>query len=602
MDTKQKLLSIREAMKKQNLAAVIIPSADPHMSEYLPEYWKTRAFASGFTGSAGTLVVMPEEAGLWTDGRYYVQAEKQMAGSYITLFRAADPGCPSFTDYLASALPENSIVGINGLIFSQEMIANMETAFKNKNITVKADVDVANEIWEGRPKLEFTEAFYLDTCYSGLTAAGKISSLRERLKESGADSIVISKLDSIAWLFNIRGYDIKNAPVVISYAAITPKEAVLFTEQSRIPDDVRKMLAENQVKLKSYEDIFPYITAVDSPLACSCDLKEINGTLYHCLEENPNISLICEESPVAFMKAVKNDTENSGTQEAYFKDGCALSEVYAELFEKLDKGEELPDEYEITLRLEHYRKQQPEFLENSFDPIVCYKSNAAMMHYSPQKGSCSKLEPEGMLLIDSGGHYRHGTTDITRTVALGPLTDEEKEDFTLSLKGFIILTNAVFKDGMTGKELDILCREPLWKKGLDYRCGTGHGVGFVLNIHEGPHGLGAANRANTYPLHENMVITIEPGVYREGSHGVRTENVVRIVKAFETEYGSFLKFKTFTLVPIDTTCIDQSLLTAEELSWVDNYNAQVLDSLKDHVSERAGKWLEKVCRPMTAHA
>lgn len=601
MENRQKLLLIREAMKTEKIDAIIIPSSDPHMSEYLPEYWKTRAFISGFTGSAGTLVVMQEEAGLWTDGRYYVQAEKQLMGSGITLFRAADAGCPSFTEYLATALPQDSVVGINGLVFSQKAICDMESNFKAKNISLKLDVDIANHIWTDRPKLQLAEAFFLDTCYSGLSAAEKVKNLKEKLRQSLTDAVVISKLDSIAWLFNIRGYDIKNAPVVISYAAVTPGETVLFTEMSRIPSDVCKMLSENQISLRPYEDIFPFLSSIDIPLSCSCDLQEINGMLYRVLEENPKISIVPQESPVAFMKAVKNETENAGTEQAYFKDGCALAEVYAELFETLDNKEELPDEYEITLRLEHYRSRQPDFLENSFDPIVCYKANAAMMHYSPLKDCCSKLAPEGMLLIDSGGHYKNGTTDITRTVALGPLTNTEREDFTLSLKGFITLTNAVFKDGMTGQELDILCREPLWKKGLDYRCGTGHGVGFVLNIHEGPHGLGAANRANTYPLHENMVITIEPGVYREGSHGVRTENVVRIVRAFETEYGCFLKFKVFTLVPIDTACIDQSLLSDEEILWVDEYNRHVLDSLKGHVSQRACKWLERVCRPMTSH-
>ena len=597
MTVNERIQWVRRQLTENGMDACIIPSSDPHMSEYVSDHWKTRAYISGFSGSAGTFVVSRDMSGLWTDGRYYVQAAKELKDSEAVLFKAADAGCPTPTGYLAEHLPEGSIVGVNGKLFSAGQVEKMRKEFSKKGIKLELRADYANTLWEAvektRPAEVFTEAFLLETKYTGESAADKLSRLREKLEELDADAIAVSKLDNIAWLFNIRSDDIENNPVVISYAFVSKEDAVLFTESSRIPVCVRDGLANEGVSIRGYEEIYDFLESTGSKLRVLCDKEELNGELAALIENNAALTAVPGEDPIPLMKACKNKTENENTHKAYLKDGCALAEFYGWLFEELDKGTSLA-EYDCVEKLAECRRAQPLNRGDSFTPIIAYRENAAMMHYAPKPGVSKQLDKSHMLLIDSGGQYLEGTTDITRTFALGEINETERFDFTLTLKGSIALMEAVFKYGASGKQLDALCREYFWREGLDYRCGTGHGVGFMLNVHEGPQSFGSPVK-----LEEGMVLTVEPGVYREGEHGIRTENVVEVVKGDDTEYGQMMKFENFTLVPIDVNCLDVSMLTDHEIKWLNDYHAKVWEKVSPLVSERAKNWLYRYTRPVS---
>lgn len=594
MTVNEKILAIRAKMTEQGISAVIIPSADPHMSEYVSEHWKTRAYLSGFSGSAGTLLVTDTSSGLWTDGRYYVQAATELANTEITLFRAAEPDCPTFTKYLADNMKDGSTVGLNGKLFSTRAIKDMKKKYEKKGIKLNCNIDFGNEVWEDRPAEDLTEIYDLPIEYSGKSTKDKLDEIRKVLTENDADSLIISRLDSIAWLCNIRANDVKNTPVVISYAFISPKEAILFTDSARLPEKVKTILQANSVSIKAYDDIFSYIEGLSEKLTILCDEGEVSYSLFQKVEGNSNLTVKEEESPITLLKAKKNDVETENTFKAYIKDGCAEAEFYAWLFEALDAGETIT-EYDAVEKIGEFRASVDGNKGDSFSAILAYRENAAMMHYSPKKNGSKKLELSHLLLNDSGGQYWEGTTDTTRTVALGEITDVERHDFTLVLQGVIALSQAKFLEGTTGCMLDILSRGKLWQEGLDYRCGTGHGVGYLLNVHEGPHSF----REHKTKLAEGMVITIEPGVYTEGSHGIRTENTVVVRKDIKTEYGQFYRFDTFTVVPIDTKCIDISIMSNNELEWINNYHKHVYETIAPKVSERAKKWLEKVTAPIS---
>lgn len=594
MTANEKIAQIRELMNKNGVNAIIIPSADPHMSEYFSDHWKTRVWVSGFTGSAGTYVITEKAAGLWTDGRYYVQAEKQLAGSEGVLFKASEPDTPKPYEYLAQELPENAVVGINGQLFSTSFIKLMKEAFAKKNIQIKGDVDYANDIWEDRPEESATEIYTLPVEFAGKSAAQKITELREKIKEEGADAIVINTLDGIAWLYNIRANDVACTPVAIAYAYVSQEDAILFTNTKRVNENVLRVLSENGITMRSYEDVFEYVAGIKKNLRVLCDEKETNYGLYSAVQENENLTIVSAKNPVTLMKAMKNDVETKNTYEAYLQDGIAEAEFYGWLFEALENGETIT-EYQASEKLYSYREQRKHFKGDSFVPILAYKDNAAMMHYAPKADNSAVINPSHFLLNDSGGQYLTGTTDTTRTFAMGELTDEERRDYTLVLKSVIAMSTAVFKEGTVGYGLDVLCRGVLWKYGLDYRCGTGHGVGYMLNVHEGPHSLG--NR--DIKLQPGMVLTIEPGIYTEGSHGIRIENTAVIVKGEKTEYGQFLHFDTFTVVPIDTTPLKLEMMNQEEIDWLNDFNRHAYETVAPYVSERAEKWLKKASAPIS---
>ncbi len=592
MTVNEKIASVRKLMKEGNISAIIIPGADPHLSEYFSHHWGTVTYISGFTGEAGTFCITDELAGLWTDGRFYTQANIELAGSEAVLFRAAEPDCPSIPSYLADKLTEGSVVGINGTLFSAKAVKEMKETLAKKGISLNTHIDYANDIWEGRPAEEHTEIYYLDEQFSGKSAADKLTELRSKLKEEGADALIISRLDNIAWLFNIRANDVLNNPVVISYATVTQSEAKLYTDASRLPAAVAEVLAKNGISVHAYEEVFADLSTISEEMTVLCDESEANYNLYEAAANNSKLTVLNKTSPIPLMKALKNDVETENTFKAYLYDGCAEAEFYAWLEEEMEAGTELT-EWDLSEKIHEFRLQQPDSKGDSFTAIIGYKENAAMMHYAPTPDKSKKLEKEGLLLNDSGGQYLWGTTDTTRTIALGNISDEERRDFTLVLRSVIDLSCARWLEGTSGKELDILSRNNLWQLGINYRCGTGHGVGYLLNVHEGPQSF-----KSPVVLQEGMVLTIEPGVYTEGSHGVRTENTVVVRKGEQTEYGQFYYFETFTVVPIDTSCLDMNLLNDEHIDWINSYHAHVLATVAPHVSQRAQDWLMKACLPI----
>ena len=590
MTVNEKIAKVRQLMAENRIDACVIPGADPHLSEYFSHHWGTVTYISGFTGEAATVAITKDVAGLWTDGRFYTQANIELAGSEVQLFRAAEPDCPSIPQYLADTLPEGSVVGLNGTLFSAAAVKKMQETYSAKGITLNTHVDYANDIWEERPAEELTEVYDLPVKYSGKSAADKLAELRAELKKNGADSLIVSRLDNVAWLLNIRADDVLNNPVVISYAFVTPDSATLYVDSSRVPASVAEILKANGVELKAYDAIFSDLASLTQPQTVICDESEANFNLYEAAAGNENLTVINKTSPIPLMKALKNDVETENTFTAYLYDGCAEAEFYGWLEEEMEKGTELT-EWDLSEKIHEFRLQQPDSKGDSFTAIIGYKENAAMMHYAPTPDNSKKLEKEGLLLNDSGGQYLHGTTDTTRTIALGSITDEERRDFTLVLKSVIDLSCAHWMEGTTGKELDILSRNNLWQLGINYRCGTGHGVGYLLNVHEGPQSF-----KSLIPLQEGMVLTIEPGVYTEGSHGVRTENTVVVRKGEKTEYGQFYHFETFTVVPIDSTCLDLSLLDDKHINWLNDYHKHVYETVAPHVSPRAKAWLEKACK------
>ncbi|WP_426709391.1 aminopeptidase P family protein [Cetobacterium sp. SF1] len=586
MTANEKIYKIRELMKKNSIGAIIIPSGDPHMSEYIPEFWKTRRYVSGFTGSAGTLVILENESGLWTDGRYYSQCEKELNGSEIKLFKAMEKDCPTYGEYLGKKLPENGRVGINGKIFSIELVEKLKKEFQEKNLTLVENIDYGNDIWHERPEEKINEIFVLEEKFTGKSSREKIKKLREELEKKKLDSIVLGKLDNIAWLFNIRGRDVPNNPVVISYGYVDGEKSILFVDKRKVSSEVQEELADNGIQLKSYENIFEYCKGISGNV--SCDKKEINYSLYKVLEENKNIAISFEENPIVLMKACKNPVEIRNIEKAYLKDACAQSEFYGWLDEKMENNSSVT-EYDCVEKLKYFRSKQENYFEESFNGILAYGPNAAMMHYSPKKNNSALLEKRKFLLNDSGGQYFEGTTDTTRTYALGKTSEEEKHDYTLVLKGVISLSQVVFKEGTSAGELDILCRQFFWNEGLDYRCGTGHGIGFMLNVHENPPSF----KDKITKLMEGMCITIEPGVYKENSHGIRIENTVVVTEAMETEYGKFFKFKNFTLLPIDIESLDIGMLSKNEIDWINNYHEIIFEKVYPKLSETGKKWLRE---------
>ena len=583
----ERIAAVRELMKANGISAIIIPGADPHMSEYFSEHWATTTFISGFTGETGTVVITMDMAGLWTDGRYYIQAANELSGSEVVLFRASEPETKKIPDYLLDNLAEGSVVGINGKLFSAAYVKTLKEKWAAKNITINTDVDFANDVWENRPIEEHTPVYCLGVEYAGKTAAEKLQDVREELKKLGADSLVISKLDNIAWLLNLRANDVMCNPVLIAYALILGDKTMLFTDLARVGEDVRSELNANSVELREYDEIFAVLPGISEEHTVVCDENEANASLYEACAANPKLTVINKSNPIVLLKACKNEVETENTYKAYLYDGIAEAEFYAWLEEEMELGHE-HTEWTLSEKLHSFRAEQPGFKGDSFTAIIAVRENAAMMHYGPQPDTAKKVEHAHLLLNDSGGQYLTGTTDTTRTIAMGEISDEERRDFTLVVKGVIALSTAKFKEGICGKNLDVLARQPVWQLGIDYRCGTGHGVGYLLNVHEGPHGF-----RSEVPLREGMVVTIEPGVYTEGSHGIRIENTVVVRKDVKTEYAQFYRFDTFTVVPIDTDCLDIELMTKAEIDWLNAYHAHVYETVAPHLSERAKSWLAR---------
>ena len=583
---KQRIENIRDLMKEKNIYAYIVPSSDYHQSEYVGDYFKSREFMSGFTGSAGTLIISMDEAGLWTDGRYFIQAEQELKDSGIKLFKMGEEGVPTIEEYLLEKLPKNSTLGFDGRVMSVKEGQSLANKLAFKGINIEYKYDLVNDIWEDRCSLPTEKAFLLGTEYSGESFSDKLSRIRAVMKEKKATTHILASLDDIAWLFNIRGRDVKSNPVVLSYAVISIDSVYLFIDKNKIGEDIRA---------KGYEEVYEFIKNIDENEVVLIDTSKVNYAIYNNIPSN--VQKIEERNPSILFKSIKNEIELKNIRNSHIKDGVAFTKFMYWLKNNIGKIE--ITEISATQKLEEFRREQDKFIEPSFSTIAAYKDHAAMMHYSATEESNYKLEPRDLFLVDSGGQYFDGTTDITRTIALGPIPENVRKDFTNVVRGMIRLSKAKFLYGCRGYNLDILARGPLWEEGVDYKCGTGHGIGFVLNVHEGPNGFRWKVREDiddSCILEEGMVTTNEPGVYVENSHGIRIENEIVVRKAEKNEYGQFMDFEVITFAPIDLDAIDESLILKDEKVYLNNYHKQVYDKISPYLNEEEKQWLKTYTR------
>ena len=592
---KQRIENIRDLMKEKNIYAYIVPSSDYHQSEYVGDYFKSREFMSGFTGSAGNLIISMDEAGLWADGRYFIQAENELKDSGIKLFKMGEEGVPTIEEYLLEKLPKNSTLGFDGRVMSVKEGQSLANKLAFKGINIEYKYDLVNDIWEDRCSLPTEKAFLLGTEYSGESFSDKLSRIRAVMKEKKATTHILASLDDIAWLFNIRGRDVKSNPVVLSYAVITIDSVYLFIDKNKIGKDIRAELSKENVQIKGYEEVYEFIKNIDENEVVLIDTSKVNYAIYNNIPSN--VQKIEERNPSVLFKSIKNEIELKNIRNSHIKDGVAFTKFMYWLKNNIGKIE--ITEISATQKLEEFRREQDKFIEPSFSTIAAYKDHAAMMHYSATEESNYKLEPRDLFLVDSGGQYFDGTTDITRTIALGPIPENVRKDFTNVVRGMIRLSKAKFLYGCRGYNLDILARGPLWEEGIDYKCGTGHGIGFVLNVHEGPNGFRWKVREDiddTCILEEGMVTTNEPGVYVENSHGIRIENEIVVRKAEKNEYGQFMDFEVITFAPIDLDAIDESLILKDEKVYLNNYHKQVYDKISPYLNEEEKQWLKTYTR------
>ena len=592
---KQRIENIRDLMKEKNIYAYIVPSSDYHQSEYVGDYFKSREFMSGFTGSSGTLIISMDEAGLWTDGRYFIQAEQELKDSGIKLFKMGEEGVPTIEEYLLEKLPKNSTLGFDGRVMSVKEGQSLANKLAFKGINIEYKYDLVNDIWEDRCSLPTEKAFLLGTEYSGESFSDKLSRIRAVMKEKKATTHILASLDDIAWLFNIRGRDVKSNPVVLSYAVITIDSVYLFIDKNKIGKDIRAELSKENVQIKGYEEVYEFIKKIEENEVVLIDTSKVNYAIYNNIPSN--VQKIEERNPSILFKSIKNEIELKNIRNSHIKDGVAFTKFMYWLKNNIGKIE--ITEISATQKLEEFRREQDKFIEPSFSTIAAYKDHAAMMHYSATEESNYKLEPRDLFLVDSGGQYFDGTTDITRTIALGPIPENVRKDFTNVVRGMIRLSKAKFLYGCRGYNLDILARGPLWEEGIDYKCGTGHGIGFVLNVHEGPNGFRWKVREDiddTCILEEGMVTTNEPGVYVENSHGIRIENEIVVRKAEKNEYGQFMDFEVITFAPIDLDAIDESLILKDEKVYLNNYHKQVYDKISPYLNEEEKQWLKTYTR------
>lgn len=592
---KQRIEKIRDLMKEKNIYAYIVPSSDYHQSEYVGDYFKSREFMSGFTGSAGTLIISMDEAGLWTDGRYFIQAENELKDSGIKLFKMGEEGVPTIEEYLLEKLPKNSTLGFDGRVMSVKEGQSLASKLSFKGINIEYKYDLVNDIWKERCSLPTEKAFLLDIEYSGESFSDKLSRIRTVMKEKKATIHILASLDDIAWLFNIRGRDIKSNPVVLSYAIIGIDSVYLFIDKNKISEDIRTELSKENVQIKGYEEVYEFIKNIDENEVVLIDTSKVNYAIYNNIPSN--VRKIEERNPSTLFKSIKNKIELKNIRNSHIKDGVAFTKFMYWLKNNIGKME--ITEISATQKLEDFRREQEKFIEPSFSTIAAYKEHAAMMHYSATEESNYKLEPRDLFLVDSGGQYFDGTTDITRTIALGPIPKHVRRDFTNVVRGMIRLSKAKFLYGCRGYNLDILARGPLWEEGIDYKCGTGHGIGFVLNVHEGPNGFRWKVREgidDNCILEEGMVTTNEPGVYVENSHGIRIENEIVVRKSDKNEYGQFMDFEVITFAPIDLDAIDESLILEDERIYLNNYHKQVYDKISLYLNEEEKHWLKTYTR------
>lgn len=587
---RRQLSDLRRRMEQENIQFYLIMTDDFHGSEYVGDYFKCREYVSGFSGSAGTLLAGPEETCLWTDGRYFLQAETQLAGSGITLCCSGQPGVLTLEEYLDKFLQKGQTLAFDGRCVMAGFGETLRTIAKSKGVNVRSDVDLVDDVWQDRPFLSREPVWILKECYAGESRKDKTERIREILKEKKVDRFLLSSLEDICWLLNVRGGDVECTPVVLSYLLFGREEILWYVQTEAISDSVRAEIEGDGITILPYEQIYEDIGKLPADSWILYDKNHVNDALVHRFPET--ITAVDEMNPTQMLKAVKNPTEVENERRAHIKDGVAVVRWLFWLKNRADFDR--VTEMEAAERLEAFRAEQGGYIGPSFAPILASGVHGAIVHYSADEQSNVLLEPQGFLLADTGGHYLEGTTDITRTIAMGPLTQKQKELYTTVLRGHIALARAVFLRGAAGVSLDVLARTPLWEKGYDYNHGTGHGVGYLLSVHEGPNSFRyrpAMSRGNDCSLEEGMITSDEPGVYLAGEFGIRLENLLVCVKRLENDFGTFLGFEPLTMVPFDRDAILTESLTNEELDWINAYHREVYRKISPHLNEEERQWL-----------
>lgn len=587
----ERVHSLRSYMKAHQLDAFIFPSTDPHCGEYIPEHWKAREWISGFNGSAGTAVVTLDNAALWTDSRYFIAAEEQLKGTPFTLMKDKLPSTPSITQWLTQQLQENCVVGVDAWVNATNEVFRLKEELGKNNIFVNTDFNPTEQLWKERPSIPLNKIEIHPLVYAGKSVDEKLTDIRAIMHKKHCDGFIISALDEIAWTLNLRGTDIHCNPLFVSYLFITTNNCTLYINKEKLTSEIEEYLKDNHVCINSYEDILRELQEFKGEGI----LMDFNNTNYK-LYSNVNRECWIEDniSPIALMRIIKNPAEIIGYKNAMIRDGIAMVKFLKWLKPAVKDGGQT--EISIDKKLTEFRAEQENYCDISFDTIAGYGEHGAIVHYEATPETDIELQPKGLLLLDSGAQYRDGTTDITRTIALGPTTDEETHDYTLVLKGHISLARVKFPEGSSGTQLDICARYAMWQEGINYLHGTGHGVGSYLCVHEGPHQL-RMNYMPT-PLKANMTLTNEPGIYKVGKHGIRIENTQLIIPYMETEFGRFLQFEPLTLCPIDTAPIDFTMLNKEEAEWLNNYHHIVYERLSPHLDYEHRQWLADATKPI----
>ena len=587
----ERLAALRAAMKANGVDVYLIPVGDPHSSEYLPDHYTSLTYFSGFHGENSNLVVTMTESAVWADGRYFVQAEKEIAGTEIQLMRMGEPGVPTAEEYCGKVLPEGGTLGLCGLTANCALVNNLKKELEPKHGSIKT-LFLEDELWvEGRPARPATPAWILPKEYAGFSPAEKLEQLRGKLKEQGCTAQLVGKLDNLAWLLNLRAMDIECTPYAMAYCYVTPNRAVLFIDQARVTPEAKAELEANGVTLADYDSILDGMAAETEPQTVLAESATVNYAVYQVLENNPALTVKDAADPLLAMKGVKNEVELAHLRETHLRDAVAMVRFQIELENRLASGEELT-ELTVDEILHKYRSADDKFLVESFGTIAAYGGNAAMMHYHATPEDHAVLQRKGFLLVDSGATYLDGTTDITRTYPLGELTEDERLFYTWTLQCHIDIAKAVWLDYCDCHMLDTIAREPLWRHLINYRCGTGHSVSFVGNVHEGPHAL---NGRNTTLMRPGMIVTDEPGVYEAGEVGIRIENEIECYHKADNQYGTFLAFRPLTFVPIATSPIVPGVLDKEQVAWLNDYHRKVFEQLAPRLTEDERAWLAEKC-------
>ena len=587
----ERLAALRAAMKANGVDVYLIPVGDPHSSEYLPDHYTSRTYFSGFHGENSNFVVTMTESAVWADGRYFVQAEKEITGTEIQLMRMGEPGVPTAEEYCGKVLPEGGTLGLCGLTANCALVNNLKKELEPKHGSIKT-LFLEDELWvEGRPARPATPAWILPKEYAGFSPAEKLEQLRGKLKEQGCTAQLVGKLDNLAWLLNLRAMDIECTPYAMAYCYVTPSRAVLFIDQARVTPEAKAELEANGVTLADYDSILDGMAAETEPQTVLAESATVNYAVYQVLENNPALTVKDAADPLLAMKGVKNEVELAHLRESHLRDAVAMVRFQIELESRLASGEQLT-ELTVDEILHKYRSADDKFLVESFGTIAAYGGNAAMMHYHATPEDHAVLQRKGFLLVDSGATYLDGTTDITRTYPLGELTEDERLFYTWTLQCHIDIAKAVWLDYCDCHMLDTIAREPLWRHLINYRCGTGHSVSFVGNVHEGPHAL---NGRNTTLMRPGMIVTDEPGVYEAGEVGIRIENEIECYHKADNQYGTFLAFRPLTFVPIATSPIVPGVLDKEQIAWLNDYHRKVFEQLAPRLTEDERAWLAEKC-------